>query len=236
MEPKDVIFLPMLISEGRDMVKAELWHEIHSRFKLKESKKSIARSLGLSVQTVRKTLRENEPKPYKRLKRNDNILSPYESYIRQRLAAVGYCARSIYEELVEKGYRGSYDTVKVFVRPLRKKWKAQATVRFETPPGKQGQVDWGQCWTQLAQKRIRVHLFVMTLGFSRRMFAKGTLDEKLPTFLQCHEEAFDHFGGLPHEIVYDNTKTVVLSRDFEGRRVKWNPTFWDFSTYYGFRA
>jgi DNA invertase Pin-like site-specific DNA recombinase len=48
------------------MVQGDLWHEIHSRFKLKETKKSIARSLGLDVQTVRRILRQNAPMPYHR--------------------------------------------------------------------------------------------------------------------------------------------------------------------------
>jgi transposase len=218
------------------MIKQEVWHEIHSRFKLKESKKSIARTMGLSVQTVRKILKQSTPKGYERSKSSGGVLSQYEDYIHQRLPAVGYNAQSIFEELQDRGYTGSYESVKLFVRPLREKSYAQATVRFETPPGKQGQVDWGQCWTHLANKRIKVHLFVMTLGYSRRIFSKGTWDEKLPTLLRCHEDAFDFFPGLPHEIVYDNAKAVVLSRDFEGRHVKWNPTFWDFSTYYGFRA
>lgn len=103
------------------------------------------------------------------------------------------------------------------------------------PPGKQGQIDWGHCWTVLGGNRFKTHLFVMTLGYSRRLFPKGTEDEKLPVFISCHQEAFDHFGGLPHEIMYDNSKTVVLSRDFEGRHIQWNPIFWDFSQYYGFR-
>lgn len=218
------------------MVNGDLWHEIHSRFKLKESKKSIARSLDLSVQTVRKTLHQKEPKRYRRLAQKSSLLTPYEDYIRQRLAAVGHCARSVYEELQGMGFTGGYDTVKRFVRPLRKEALTQATIRYETPPGRQGQVDWGQCWSTLSGKRVKVHIFVMTLGYSRRMFAKGAYDEKLPTFLTCHTEAFDHFGGIPHELLYDNTKTVVLSRDFDGRNIKWNSTFWDFSGYYGFRS
>ena len=217
------------------MVKHEVWHEIHSRFKLKESKKSIARTMGLSVQTVRKILKQSTPKPYKRSPSGQGILSPYEDHIRARLPAVGYNAQSIFEEIQAQGYAGSYESVKRFVRPLREKASVEATVRFETPPGKQGQVDWGQCWTYLANKRARVHLFVMTLGYSRRMFAEGTWNEKLPTFLKCHENAFDFFDGLPHEMVYDNAKAVVISRDFQGRHVKWNHTFWDFATYYGFR-
>lgn len=109
-------------------------------------------------------------------------------------------------------------------------------MRFETAPGQQAQVDWGQAWVILWGKHVKVHLFVMTLGYSRKMFALATRDEKLPTFIACHLEAFGHFGGIPHEVIYDNMKSTVLARDFEGRRIVWNATFWDFSRYYGFRA
>jgi hypothetical protein len=63
----------------------------------------------------------------------------------------------------------------------------------------------------------------------------ATEDEKMPVFLRSHKEAFEFLGGVPHEIVYDNLKSVVLGRDFEGSRFEWNPVFWDFSRYYGFR-
>lgn len=217
------------------MVKGDLWHEIHSRFKLQETKKSIARAVGLSVQTVRKILRQKEPQAYSREKQDSELLGPYQEYILQRLAAVGYCAQAIFEELQIRGYRGSYQTVKRFVSPLRKEAEIEATVRFETPPGRQGQADWGQCWTIIAGKRVKVHLFVLTLGYSRRMYAVATADEKMPTFLRSHEEAFEFLGGVTHEIVYDNLRSVVLGRDFEGSRFEWNPVFWDFSRYYGFR-
>jgi hypothetical protein len=108
-------------------------------------------------------------------------------------------------------------------------------MRFETPPGRQGQADWGQCWTTIAGKGVKVHLFVLTLGYSRRLYAEATPDEQLPSFLRCHEAAFAHLGGVPHEIVYDNLKSVVLGRDFAGSRFEWNPIFWDFSRHYGFQ-
>jgi transposase len=235
MNQKERKILPIIDSGGESMVNGDLWHEIHSRFKLQESKKSIALTLGISVQTVRKILRQEKPVPYQRREKTPTIIVPYEDYIRQRLAAVGYCTQSIFEELQERGYTGSYDQVKRYVRPLREEAKAEATSRFETPPGKQGQVDWGQCWTVIGGKHSKAHLFVMTLGYSRKFFSKGTNNEKLSTFINCHREAFDHFGGLPHEVVYDNAKSVVVSRDFEGRHIQWNPTFWDFSQYYGFR-
>ena len=96
MTSQDVCFLPIIGSGGMKMVKHEVWHEIHSRFRLKESKKSIARSVGLSVQTVRKILRQKQPTSYQCSRQPSNILSPYEDYIRPRLAAAGYTGRSIY--------------------------------------------------------------------------------------------------------------------------------------------
>jgi transposase len=104
MNNQDVSFLPRTSLGGREMIKHELWHEIHSRFRLKESKKSIAHSVGVSVQTVRKILTQDKPRSYKRSKQGGGMLAPYESFIRQRLTAVGYCARSIFEELLAQGY------------------------------------------------------------------------------------------------------------------------------------
>lgn len=210
------------------MVQGDVWHEIHSRFKLRESKKSIARALELDIKTVRKVLRQKQPRSYEREKQESKLLRPFVDYILQRLAAVGYCAQAIYEEIAARGYTGSYDVVKRFVSPLRAEATHEATVRFETPPGRQGQADWGQCWTVLGGKKTKIHLFVLTLGYSRRTYAVATRDEKLPAFLHSHEEAFNLFGGVPHEIIYDNLKSVVLGRDFEGSRFEWNPVFWDF--------
>jgi hypothetical protein len=147
------------------MVKGDLWHEIHSRRKLKESKKSIARTLQLDIKTVRKILRQKQPQVYSRARQEGRLLRPYREYVLQRLAAMDYCAQAIYEELQVRGYQGSYDIVKRFVSPLRQEAEIEATVRFETPPGQQGQADWGQCWTIIAGKRVKVHLFVLTLGY-----------------------------------------------------------------------
>jgi transposase len=213
------------------MIKADLWHEIHSRWKLRETKKAIARAVSLDVRTVRRVLRQEAPRAYERVRKGSPLLAGFEDRIKRRVAAVGYCAQAIYEELRAQGYHGGYDVVRRFVSPLRE----EATMRFETPPGRQGQADWGQCWTIISGKRMKVHLFVLTLGYSRKMYAEATADEKMPAFLRSHEEAFEFLGGVPHEIVYDNLKSVVLGRDFEGSRFEWNPVFWDFSRYYGFR-
>lgn len=114
---------------------------------------------------------------------------------------MAYCAQANYEEFQVRGYRESYDVVRRFVSPLRKEVEIEATVRFETPPGRQGQADWGQCWTIIGGERTKVRLFILTLGYSRRMYVVGTAGEKMPAFLRSHEEAFEFLGGVPHEIV-----------------------------------
>jgi hypothetical protein len=74
----------------------------------------------------------------------------------------------------------------------------------------------------------------MVLGYSRRLYVECTRDQTLGRLLACHQHAFDWFGGLTEEILYDNPKTVVLKRDWAGRVIEWHPQFWDFAQYYGF--
>ncbi|NPU83848.1 MAG: hypothetical protein HPY65_05105 [Syntrophaceae bacterium] len=62
MSIAEVIILPMAASGGDEMIKGDQWHEIHTRHRLHESKKSIARALGLDVRTVRKILSQKEPR------------------------------------------------------------------------------------------------------------------------------------------------------------------------------
>jgi len=116
------------------MIKGDLWRQVHSRHNLKESTKSIARTLQLDIKTVRKVLRQKQPRAYVWEKQQSRLLRPYRSYILQRLAALAYCAQAIYEEYQVRGYEGSYDVVKRFVSPLRKEAGIEATMRFETPP------------------------------------------------------------------------------------------------------
>ena len=143
---------------------------------------------------------------------------PYEEHIRQRLPAGGL-VRPIFEELRPKGY-GGYATVRRLCT-LREEAPG-GTVRFETR--QQQARSMGAVGRRLPHS-VSVHLFVMTLGYSRRLFARGTLDEKLPTFIGCHEAAFEHFGGMTTSYLYDNPRTVVLARNFEGSRIQWMPRF-----------
>src|SRR5688572_6405394 len=105
-------------------------------------------------------------------------------------------------------------------------------IRFETAPGQQSQVDWGQALVNFVSGPRPVHFFVMTLGFSRRGFYFACADERLGQFLDAHERAFEYFGGHTQEHLYDRARTVCYP-DGEGR-VVWNPTFKAFADYWGF--
>jgi transposase len=164
------------------------------------------------------------------------VVTPYLEYIRQRAGEVDDNAYRIFHELRERGYPGGYQMVKLAVRPLRAERDrlAEATLRFETAPSRQAQVDWGTTWAQIGTQLVRVQVFVLGLGYSRRLYVEFTHDQQLATLIACHEHAFDWFGGLTEELLYDKPNTVVLKRDREGRVIAWNPQFWDFARYYGF--
>jgi hypothetical protein len=120
------------------------------------------------------------------------------------------------------------------VRPLRLEAAAASLTqtRFETEPGQQAQVDWGEVRVRLDGVAAKVHVFVMTLGYSRRAWAEGYLNEKLGSLLEAHERAFAHFGGRPQELLYDRMRTVVDIRP--GGKRRWNPTFEAFAKHWGF--
>lgn len=69
---------------------------------------------------------------------------------------------------------------------------------------------------------MRAHLFVATLGYSRRNFVTVFCHERQSAWITGLEAAFQHFGGVPHEVLIDNPKTLVTHRDRETREVKAN--------------
>jgi transposase len=157
--------------------------------------------------------------------------------LRGRAPEVGFNGAVLHRELVEKGCLCSYSAVVKQVQPWRAAWRGEEvpTVRFETGPGEQAQVDWGSSWVYLGEEPVRVHLFVMVLGFSRRLFVKAYLSEGLGPLLEAHAAAFAHFGGRTSTILYDNPRTIVTDKDEATGRVVWNATFKDRMDFYGLK-
>jgi transposase len=205
--------------------------------------RAIARQLGIDRNTVRRALRREGLPKYTRTSRRASKLDPFKPYLERRLLECpGLTAVRLCQEIQAQGYAGRCSILRDFLRPLRQEHRrlGQLTVRFETAPGEQGQVDWGHFGTILHQgQRCSLYGFVMVLGYSRALFVHFTITQRLETFLGCHLRAFEAFGGYPRELLYDNVKTVVLARpdlqaDAAGQTPRWHPTFLDFAGYYGF--
>jgi transposase len=86
-------------------------------------------------------------------------------------------------------------------------------LRYETKPGVQAQVDWGELGTIEVDGTLKkLFCFNMILGYSRMRYVEFTLNIDTPTLIQCHLDAFEYFGGFIQEILYDNMKQVVIKR------------------------
>lgn len=132
-------------------------------------------------------------------------------------------------EIRERGYTGCERVVRNFVRSLRPVVRPDPVVRFETEPGRRLQVDW------IEFRRERLSAFVATLGHCRASFVRYVTDERIETLVACHVGAFEFFGGVPREVLYDNVKTVVIERDAHGLGIhRFHATLWDLAKHYGF--
>lgn len=193
--------------------------------------KAIARQTGYARNTVRSVLRE-EYKDRKQRKIKGSILDPYKSYLKERAENPELTGTLLFTEIKSMGYPGCIDQVWRYLKSIRDEElrHSKLTVRFETPPGKQAQVDWGECGSFIdhSGKRRKLYVFVMLLGFSRDIYVEFTYSMKRPVLLQCHLNAFEFFGGFPQEILYDNMRQI---KDINQNR--WNAEFLDFMNYYG---
>jgi transposase len=135
------------------------------------------------------------------------------------------------------GLRVSLRTVDRAVRPWRQALEAEAraTVRFETPPGRQLQIDFGTITVRIGGEPVVVRLFVATLGYSRRAFVAAFDHERQSAWLEGLEGAFRHFGGVPEEVLIDNARALVDVHDRTTRVVVFNARFLAFARYWGFQ-
>ncbi len=214
------------------MVTREEFLDVREAWRRGKSISAIARETGRDRKTIRRLLREGEPQP-RGSRRVVSKLDPFRDYLLERLLGPDKVTNAtvLFDEIRELGYEGGLSILWEFLKPLRPLVAEKATVRFETPPGRQGQVDWG---TFKKPGRKRVQGFVLTLGWSRASYLDFSETQALPAFLGCHERAFHYLGGVPEEILYDRTKTVWM-RDDERDEPVFHPALLDFASHYGFR-
>lgn len=209
--------------------------DLHALYRQCQSIRQVAKELGISRNTVRKYLRnpglpQSHPRPPRESK-----LASYHEYIKRRVLEDGvYNSQVLLRELRAMGYEGGRTILKDFMKPLRPPRPVPATVRFETLPGEQAQVDLTQVTLVLADgTRVPLWAFAMVLSWSRAGYVEFLVKADLPNFMRAHLHAFEHFGGVPKQVLYDNTKLVVKGRDQYGQPV-WNERFLDFALRVGF--
>jgi transposase len=217
------------------MIILEQIMEIKILHKHGKSLRSIAREVGVSVNTVRKYLKYDGRPKYKDRSELVTKLAPYKAYLGERIKSahpVSLPGTVLFQEIKELGYTGGITQLRDYLRSIKPVSKQEGIIRFETASGKQMQVD----WIEFRKGKNPLSAFVATLGFSRASYVEFVTNEKLVTLIECHKRAFDYFGGVPEEVLYDNMKTVILDRDTYGPGIhRFNKGMLDFAKHYSFR-
>jgi transposase len=191
-------------------------------------KKAIAREVGVGVNTVRRYLRQpitpgQQVRPAARRLTDDRREEARTLYAGPA-AGNAVVVRRL---LAERGCMISVRTVERAVADIRRAQRvaALATVRVETAPGDQLQIDFGQKRLLIAGARVRIFLLVAVLSYSRRLFVKAFLNERGDDWREGIAAGFTHFGGLPRTLLGDNARALVLGRDRATGTVSFHPTY-----------
>ncbi|MCX7342283.1 MAG: IS21 family transposase [Hyphomicrobiales bacterium] len=221
---------------GEEMLQAE---EVTTMLRLHElgwGSKRLATEFGCARNTVRRYMREGGAVAFRKPARK-TAFDGLEDWLHERFFRHGGNADVIRQELAsEHGVVIGLRSVELRVQKWRRELKAskRATIRFETPPGRQLQIDFGVTKVWIADERVRIHVFVATLGYSRRLHIRVSLRERQADWFQGMEGAFLRFGGIPSEVLLDNARALVEHHDAGTREVRFNARLHAFARYWGF--
>ncbi len=208
------------------MLRSNTVHTIRDLLAQGYSIRAIALETGIARNTVRKYLRgtpEAAPRP-----RRPSKLDPFKAQIRQWLTEDRlFNCETMFERLKASGYTGSRSLLKLFVQPLRPPRPGRRPVRrYETTPGEQLQIDWGEFLYEQDGQMHKLYGFTAVLSYSRMRFVCFTKRSDTASLIRCLMQACQYLDGLPQTILADRMKSVLLQMD--GRTPVWNPQFADF--------
>jgi len=215
-------------------------HEQESRVIVLFSEKGmsigdIAKEFKIHRETVRRILsrRGFQEEALKSLHRG--MIFPFIPFIRETLEKYpNMNAARLWNMCCDLGYKGGSDHFRAQIRTLRPKKIAEAFLALRTLPGEQAQVDWGHFGKiKVGKAERKLSAFVMVLSWSRKVYLEFFFDQKLHSFLEGHNNAFQAFGGIAQTLLYDNLKSVVIERD--GDIIKFNRDFRDYAENVGFK-
>lgn len=196
-----------------------------------------ARQNNISWNTAKKYI-SGKPKRKKRTSKKESKLHNYIEILEHKLTEYHCSATALYYFINEKGYTGSKSLVIKKVKTLKKDLLKKATLRVESTPGLQAQVDWKESLTLFSRGKeaYTVNIFLYILSYSKYKYIELTIDRIQPTLFNCMVNAFRCCGGVPEEIWFDNIKTVVDEHNVTTNTVRFNSKFLEFSKNCGFKA
>jgi transposase len=194
---------------------------------------TIARQMGIHHTTVDRVLAQAGLPKAERARRA-SIVDPYHPLILETLAQYPtLTAARLLAMARARGYPGGASQFRAHVAQLRPRRPAEAYLRLKTLPGEQAQVDWGHFGhVQIGRARRPLMAFVLVLSFSRQIFLRFYLDQRMDNFLRGHVAAFEALGGVARVLLYDNLRSAVLER--RGAAIRFHPTLLDLSAHYRF--
>jgi transposase len=214
------------------MLKQEGYIVIRTLKKRGVYNKDIAAELGVHPKTVSRALKRGNA-PAGTRQRRGSKLDPYKAQIDRLLAEGVWNGVVILREIQAQGYEGGHTILRDYIQPKRAQRQSRATVRFETPPGRQLQTDWGEITTEVGGVETKVCFIVNTLGYSRRFHFWCSEGMDAEHTYEGLIRSFEYFGGVTEEVLVDNQKTAVLTHR-SGEVAQFNPRFVDVAGYYGF--
>lgn len=207
--------------------------EIQLMYKQSKSLKQIARETGYSINTIRKYARDAEKPVYNSRPEKESKLNKHREYLKLRVRQAEPAwipATVLYVEIKSQGYKGSLSLLRDYLRQLKPQIKERPLIRFETEPGEQMQVD----FAHFKFKDNKFYAFTAILGYSRKLYVEFVKDQKVDTVIKCHEHAFDYYHGVPKYGLYDNMKSVIITRNAYGNgNHRLQDCFYDFVKHYG---
>lgn len=220
------------------------YKEIRQRFLAGESQRSIAKSMNISRNTVKKYC-EGARVPWERKtpERQSTILtddiiafirSCLEEDEQEGVRKQQHTAKRIYDRLVsEKGFTGGESTIRNKVREL-KEIIPKAFIPLQFEPGEALQVDWGEAVIYLDNEKTTVNLFCARLCYSCRPVVLAYRRQNEESFLDAFVRTFQLLGGVPSRVIFDNGKVAV--KDGFGAHAKKQEGYTALSAHYGFDA
>ncbi len=194
---------------------------------------TIAKQLGIHRSVVQRVL-SNNGVVREVLRARSSKVDSYIAFIRATLEQYPkLTAVRLYEMVKQRGYSGCSSRFREVVAQMRPRPAAEAYMRTATLPGEQGQVDWAHFGrVKIGNAERRLLAFVMVLSWSRHIFLRFYTGDAMPNFLRGHVDAFEFFGSVPREILYDNLRSAVLER--QGTAIRFNPDLLALAGHYHF--